>query len=311
MTSSMTLNSKMEAYQYMVELSQTHASIMKNLLSEATVSFFTNTDQGKSGISKLIGYIAAFIDGLVKLIEFAINKIKALFKHFSARAKDVQMGNAEFIAKYGARLQAIEYAVVNFEGYPMNGEISSYGGEIGMMSGSNYSDLKAIILDGNKAFKDSNDISVQVARNRYSILGGNEFVTNATSISDNDFKNALVNKYYGQKGYYSYNVHDAVNMIKNYRIQYENIKHLNDLAQTNGNNDIRELQQLKNLFKSRTIQGRLGLVKDDLVEQLNMLSRYRTQTLQDSILAFGVILKFVDDMNLQAKAICIKALQEN
>ncbi len=310
MTATYNTSISTEAILYMAETYQVHATVMHELLP-LSINLESNELTATDTLKTLTTYFYKFINGLCKIIEFAINKIKALFKIFSARAKDVQMGNADFIAKYGPRLERISYAKVNYEGFNMGTEITSMGNEIGLISGANYSDLKMIILDNRKVFNSPDDIDEFVSKNRFAILSSNQYITNTKYLSDEAFKNELYYKYYGRKGHYMCDVHSALDVIKGFRIQYENAKRINDLAIINGNNDIKEIEKLKSIFKSRTISGRLGIAKDDLVEQLVMLSKYRTQTLNDSINAFGVILKYIDDANLQAKSICIKALQEN
>ena len=300
--------SGLESFVYMAEAHDNYISIMKELLPE---SLLMQEAVDLDTVRRLFHYFCKFFDGLAKIIDFAISKIKALFKIFQARAKDVQMGNSDFIAKYGAKLERIAHVAVNLEGFRINTEITAYGNEIGMLAGANFSDLKMIVLDGKIAFNNTDDIDAAIAKNRFSILGSNEYITNSRYLSDVAFQDELHHKYYGRKLNNTYIVHDALNVIKNYRFQYENAKRLNDLTVTNGNNDIREIEKLKSLFKARTISGRLGLDKDDLVQQLSMLAKYRTSTLNDSIYAFSVILKYIDDANLQAKSICIKALQEN
>lgn len=290
------------AMMHIYETQCAYTTIYQNLMSEALIN---QSDQGKSDTMTLIGFLTKLIDGLIHLIVTGIKKLVMIFKRFSARAKDVYMNNTEFLKKYGARLNKIKDVMVNVEGYSMsNSNIIAKATMVGSESEYIFDAAKMIILEGKPYFSSHNDIDRKINKTRLKIL---ESSNSSLVDSNNSFREAVKRKYYGDFKTRTYAVYEALDHMARYESSLSSVKSANELAVKQGNHDIEELNRLKRLMKGNSMYRNTR----ELVEQFNMLSKYRTQTMQDCIYVFETVMRYIDDTNLQAKAICILALQQN
>ena len=289
-----------------------------NILTEALTrdyeaikeDFSTSSELDRSNdasIKTILGYILKFIEGICRLIDLFIKKIVGIFKKFTIRAKDVYLDNSRFLEKYGNKLHRIESATVEFFGYGMNNDLTMPSMTTSMASQSIYQDAKLIILDGKKVFEDNDTVNEYISKNRFLLLGDEHFISATRFINDKDFQDAIKFKYYGAQKNLSYTVADALETMAQYSGNVANIKSLTEMTKKQGDADLRELKILKNMAKNNLAY------KDPtaVVKQLAMLTKYRTQAMNDQIYTFEVLMKYVDDSNLQSKSICIKALMEN
>jgi len=288
-----------------------------NILTEALVKDYdaikedfstSELDRSNDASAKtILGYILKFIEGICKLIDFFIRKIVGIFKKFTIRAKDVYLDNSRFLEKYGKKLHRIESATVEFFGYGMNNDLTMPSMTTSIASQSIYQDAKLIILDGKKVFEDNDTVDEYISKNRFLLLGDEHFISATRFINDKDFQEAIKFKYYGGQKNLTYTVADALNVMHEYSGNVANIRSLTEMTKKQGDSDIRELKILKNMAKNNLAY------KDPtaVVKQLSMLSKYRTQAMNDQVYTFEVLMKYIDDSNLQAKSICIKALMEN
>lgn len=288
-----------------------------NILTEALVKDYdaikedfstSELDRSNDASAKtILGYILKFIEGICKLIDFFIRKIVGIFKRFTIRAKDVYLDNSRFLEKYGKKLHRIESATVEFFGYGMNNDLTMPSMTTSMASQSIYQDAKLIILDGKKVFEDNDTVDEYISKNRFLLLGDEHYISATRFINDKDFQEAIKFKYYGAQKNLTYTVADALNVMHEYSGNVSNIRSLTEMTKKQGDSDIRELKILKNMAKNNLAY------KDPtaVVKQLSMLSKYRTQAMNDQVYTFEVLMKYIDDSNLQAKSICIKALMEN
>ena len=301
---------KYEAMMTTYDIYQENIKLIKELNSD--VIALQEESRDAFSVARVIFKV---INALIGLYRMAKEKIIRLFKIFSVRVKDVYMDNDKFLNKYGAKLNRISYANVSFDkGYKMDMSNVTSGSEVGVLTSYNFTDLKMIILDNKKVFTDDKNINYWVSQNRAAILGGTTYITNVHEIKDEDFKSELNNKYYGTRGPTTYSVSDAMNVIKNYRSMYNSVSNMKTIYETIANREIKELEKIKQIASSNSSSKKLFRTRDTgntLVDQLSKLSQYRTATLNDSIIAYQVILQYIDDINLLAKSVCIQALREN
>ena len=289
-----------------------------NILTEALTrdyeaikeDFSTSSELDRSNdasIKTILGYILKFIEGICRLIDLFIKKIVGIFKKFTIRAKDVYLDNSRFLEKYGKKLHRIESATVEFFGYGMNNNLIMPSITTIMASQSIYQDAKLIVLDGKKVFEDNDTVDEYISKNRFLLLGDEHFISTTRIINDKDFQDAIKFKYYGAQKNLSYTVADALQTMSQYSGNVANVKSWTEMIKNQGDADLRELKILKNMAKNNLAY------KDPtaVVKQLAMLTKYRTQAMNDQIYTFEVLMKYVDDSNLQSKSICIKALMEN
>ena len=297
------------AYESILEMYENHTNIMLQILPEAMFDRTEDPYKEESGLKRIIGYITKLIDTIADIISFAVRKIKALFKIFSIRAKDVQMGNKDFLAKYGKDLELVSHKYVNLDGFNMDMELVNSAHELKYGSDDIFKDLKMIILDDKIAFEDDSDIDAYIYENRNQILYGE--ADNSSSINDKEFAQRLHDKYYGTRPVKAFMVDDALDIIKRYSDSIRSIEKISSRIQKNSDADIKELNKLKNSFKQRGLAGRFRGNKDELVRQLTHLITYKRKSTEDLIRTFELIMRYVDECNIQAKTICIRALKEN
>ena len=278
-----------------------YINIYKQAMSEAILL----SDESTNSIKKLMEIVGKLIDGLIRLITMAVKKLVGIFKLFQARAKDVYMNNKDFMHKYGAKLSTMGNISVDVEGYDMDAsKLISKAVTIGGESQSIFGDAKMIILDGKKYFDENNTLSDKLEELRLLMLNSDD----PRLVSNTDaFKKAVKDKYYGEFKTRTYSVNDALNQIRNYTNNVASIRSMNDAATRQGNRDIEELNRLKKLMKGNSSYQN----PKELINQLNMLIKYRTQALQDTIYVFETVMQCIDDTNIQSKAVCILALQQN
>lgn len=291
------------------DIYQENNKLIRELISEPLL------EKSEFGVISVASIIVKIVNGLVGIYKKIKEKFKSLFKIFSARAKDVYLDNDKFLSKYGSKLNRISYAEVSFDkGYSMDINKVNKANEIGMLTSSTFSDLKMIIMSNKKVFDDTKDINYYVTKNRAAILGGGDYITNTNDIQDSIFKSELNNKYYGTRGRLLYTVSDAMNVIKNYKSMVSTASNMKNMSENMANKEIKELEQIKKLVSDKAATKKFARTREaanSMVNQLTKLSQYRTKTLSDSIIAYQVILQYIDDINLLAKSVCIKALREN
>lgn len=288
-----------------------------NILTEALVKDydaikedFSTSELDRSNdasVKTILGYILKFIEGICRVIDYFIRKIVGIFKKFIIREKDVYLDNSEFLKKYGNKLHRIESATVEFFGYGMNNDLTMPSMTTTMASQSIYQDAKLIILDGKKVFEDNDTVDEYISKNRFLLLGDEHYISSTRFINDTDFQEAIKFKYFGAQRNLTFLVADALNVMHGYSGNLASVKSLAEMIDKQGKADIRELKILKNMAKNNLAY------KDPtaVVKQLSMLTKYRTQAMNDQTFAFQMLIKYIDDINLQAKSICIKALMEN
>ena len=74
-------------------------------------------------------------------------------------------------------------------------------------------------------------------------------------------------------------------------------------------------RDLEGLIRNREKLTSSGIVatrfRSDIITQFNLLIEYKQRVLVDFLTAFDIISKYVNEMNTQAKFICIQALKED
>lgn len=263
----------------------------------------------ESEVTDLGGFVIKLIDGLIKLIKMLIEKIISLFKKFSARSKDVDLNNNKFIEMYGRRINRIDPRVkISIEGYEMDAQRHVITGNAIAMSGTNaYLHAKDKILGQHlfsvvRYFKNKEDLNSKLSEFRHALL---EEPSKSSSVSDKEFADSLIYKFYGKKQKQDFLLDQATDTIRAHGLYVNSVKTATDLVRRQGDADIRELERQKSDVKRNTISDKAA------IEQLQMLMNFRNKIMQDQLLALQTLMKYVDDINRQAKTICIKAMQEN
>ena len=94
---------------------------------------------------------------------------------------------------------------------------------------------------------------------------------------------------------------DSYDILVRYRDYVKKIKMLSERITNEGENSIKNLNNMKKLIDNNA--------NPSIVKGLDMLSKYRNVTMQDTIVMVNSVCRYIETISTQCKAICIKALQ--
>lgn len=267
------------------------------------------------GIDNIAKFLSSVIESIIAIIKLLLEELKKIWKWLTIHANDAYASNNTFLYRYGAKLDRISNVEVIMEGYDMTTDIMRIVNNLSVEAKTSNNDIGYInsILLGNPKFKTRDDVLLQVNKNRAEILdidiiGSSGSMERYVKGLDN-FDQVLIDKIYGYKHNITYKVADAINIIKNYDQRISTLTATSKVIDEQSNKEIKYLS----LMKDRLISSKFVIknARKDMVDQFNLLVEYKQRTLNDFLMAFRCISQYINDINTQAKVICIKALQEN
>lgn len=267
------------------------------------------------GKDRIISMVSEAIEIVKKIIAFVLDSVRKLWKWFTINGRDIYKSNKAFLSKYESKLSEVLNKDILINGYAMDKDISTIINNLTAESrlGSNNINIISIVIGEDFKLKTKEDVDFYVNQNRddildFSVIGSrtkNKNLYNSTI----DFKNAMINSLYGPQHLVSHSVNSALNVIKDYEVRIVMLKDTKNFIEEYGKRDIENLDRLKfKIMNGRYISSHY---KPEITNQFNYFVEYKQRTLADFILAFEVLTKYVNDMNIQAKSICIRALQDD
>ena len=262
------------------------------------------------GFKQTLKLIMGLIDFLAKVIRFAIDKFKDLWAWFQTNVICSNADN-ETLANKAAGLTAnvtiTEATDLTLKGHTLSTNILSIANDIVYNNQRMYNTIYTnLIMDGQSVFKNNDEVLAKIADNRAQILDLKSFPANATI---SDFRKVFKNKVfgYGTSSRYSYNVQDAVKILRETQSKLDTLSSLKKNIIDQAENDLKMLEHKKRVF-SRARESDIKVTKD-FARQMGMLTQYRKQTLDDTLVAFSILLDYTNSSNKIAREICIKAIE--
>lgn len=267
------------------------------------------------GGDKVVDFIRNVIDSMIRLMKYLVEQLKRLWKWITISARDVNSNNNQFLSKYGAKLSKMMDVSVILDGYDMSANIMAMASNLAVeirLAGNDV-DFITNTLNGDYRFNNHEDINAMINQNRADILDVDRIGSKSGSMngirSDDDFRKAFISRLYGYKHPMTFTVADALSIIKTYGSRIAAIVDANKNLEEQGSKDIDKLALLRDSFVSgKLVQAE---VKGDIVQQFNWFIEYKQRALNDYVMAFQVMTQYANEINTQAKAVCIKALQDN
>ena len=267
------------------------------------------------GKDRMLSIIESTIEMIKKIIAFMLDTIKKIWKWFTVNSRDIYRSNTAFLAKYESKLADMLNKDVIINGYAMNKDISSIINNLTAESrmGSNNINIANIILGSDFKLNSKSDVDYYVNQNRDDILDlsviGSRSSNKNLYKSSLDFKTAIIQTLYGPQHLVAHSVNTALNIIKDYNVRIIMLNDTKNFIEEYGKRDIENLDNLK----LKIMQGKVisSQYKPEIANQFNYLVEYKQRTLADFILTFEILAKYINDMNIQAKTICIRALQDD
>ena len=267
------------------------------------------------GKDNIIDFFKNMINLCIKMITFLIESMKKIWKWISINSKDVQASNSKFLERYGFKLAKMNHMSITDEGYEITKDIMALLNTFTVEYRNSSNDVSYItdILNGESAFISREDMLHALARNRSDILDidkiGSDKNYGAVIKTDAEFKQYLRDKLYGVKHLVSYSINDCLNIIKNYDNRIDLIEATRKNIEIQGKQDIANLNKLLNSF----INGKAIVpeLKENAIKQFKFLIEFKQTLLQDFLIAFNEIYLYINEINTQSKAICIKALMQS
>jgi len=263
------------------------------------------------GFKQTLKLIMGLIDFLAKVIRFAIDKFKDLWAWFQTNVICSNADN-ETLANKASGLTAnitITEATTDLtlKGHTLSTNILNIANDIVYNNQRMYNTIYTnLIMDGQSVFKNNDEVLAKIADNRAQILDLKSFPVNATI---SDFRKVFKNKVfgYGTSSRYSYNVQDAVKILRETQSKLDTLSSLKKNIIDQAENDLKMLEHKKKEF-SRARESDIKVTKD-FARQMGMLTQYRKQTLDDTLVAFSILLDYTNSSNKIAREICIKAIE--
>ena len=254
-------------------------------------------------------FVFKLIDALIGIIAKGIKVIAAITKKFLYRASEVDKSNTEFLKKYGDKLDSIKNITVSIDnGYKINENISDISLAIESISYDFFSEAKSLLMKGKLAFANEDDITNKIINARCKILSNLSYNSDAKSlIMDRYWRDEIKNACFGDKTVVTYSVDTLMDVIKSFDKSKNFVKILSSKVTGRYKTDIDELNGLKKIMQGNPAYSN----NTELIEQFKLLNTYRTQTMNDVIYTYETLLLYIDQINTQSKAMCIKALQAN
>lgn len=289
----------METYELILETEEIYSKAKCDILSEYT---FLSASNRKITPKDIISFAIRMLDAIIEVFASAIRFLRRAIRKFVVSARDSSLGGKAFLKKYGDELKYILNYSVNFEGYDMSSMTDMYKNINFIKSLADISDVKASIVNGTKVFSTENDCTARIISNRCKMAG-----TSSTGTVQNagEFKKALKTMYFGEKKKRRYDVRNAYDYINGYMQHITSIEDACDQFTKLAESEIKELENLKKLISANPSPNM------DMVEQLNLLVKYKTSVNNDCMIAFEVMMEYINACFTQSKAICIVGLQEN
>lgn len=274
------------------------------LKEESNIDALKNSFNSKSFFSLII----KLIDALVGIIVKGVKIIIGITKKFLYRSSEVNKSNADFLNKYKDALNNIASVSVTMDSYKINDNLNNISIAIENLSDGFFAEAKGLIMDGKSVFADRHDMVLKLADNRYDILSNFGYGADVDALaSDRKWRSEIEFACFGKKFKQTCSVYDALNVINGYDKNRKFVENLSARVKKKCDNDIADLNRLKSLIKGKSLYSN----DKELIEQFKLLNTYRTQTMNDLVYTYEVLLKYIDTINTQAKSFCIKALQEN
>ena len=267
------------------------------------------------GKDRVLDLISQTIELVKKIIAFVLESINKIWKWFTINSRDIYKSNTTFLYKYEEKLSKLLNVDITLNGYAMNKDISTIINNLTAESrlSSNNINIANIILSDDFKLKSKEDVDFYVNQNRddildFSVIGSRTKHKNAFK-SNLDFKTAMIENLYGPQHLVTHSVNTALNIVKDYTVRIILLNDTKKFIEEYGKRDIENLDK----FKYKIMNGKIisSQYKPEIINQFNYLVEYKQRTLADFVLAFEILAKYINDINIQAKTICIRALQDN
>ena len=254
---------------------------------------------GTSSLRYIGGFVFKIIDGIIQLIAKAIKIVISIVKRLMYSSKAIYLSNTEFLNSYGNAIRRLRSGtrVTLPSSYKMDVRFAintvDYAANV---SARRFDSLLSKVLDVNDALE-SSDLNELIESTRSAMLK-----TDSYTIAERGFID-LFNETIGGKSDYArdFYVDDAYDILLRYRDYVKEVKMLSERITNEGENSIKNLNNMKKLIDNNA--------NPSIVKGLDMLSKYRNVTMQDTIVMVNSVCIYIETISTQCKAICIKALQ--
>lgn len=286
-------------------------TINAHIMLEYDIFDFKDDTVGAFSDRNLFSGVRKLLSALSKLLMRVLEIIFGITKKFIASARDIYLNNQEFLKKYKLRIISLSNRdkYVKYNGYSMDNMfnlettarfandqvIDCYERLMNLTRAEQVLNLSELDVYGSWIVGQRNKILDKLNyNNRYRL-----------DVTDTTFARALNDALFGDRKKRIYNTDAAVEFLEQYDGLSSIIKKLNSSASKTLAVELKEIEKLKKKFESYKTDNAKALI-----HQCVMLNNYTRMATNDVISAIGIMIEYLDKMNIQAKQICITALQK-
>lgn len=264
------------------------------------------------GFKQTLKLMLTMIDYLAKIIRFGIDKFKELWDMFKSKFIYTNADNdrlADMASKISNKrdLYVITEAEIYLKGHFMNTDVLSVANNLVYTNRRLYENVFLnLIMDGKDVFKTKDDVLSKIAENRAQLLDNKSFDPKASLA---EFRRIFRNNVFkfGSSSRYVYTLDDAIKILRRHQTVSDQLNSLKNSIVSQGEQDLKMLEQKKKEL-SRSSEEDIKITKE-FNKQMGYLIQYRKQCLDDTIIAFTVLLDYANSTNRLARMICAKALE--
>ena len=246
-----------------------------------------------------------------KLLRRAIEIVFGVTKKFLAMSVDVALDNKEFLKKYGTRLLSVRGNPRIYLERSHNMDIARLK-DVGIIANNNFDATYSVYINLLKLGQVPNEESAEeyeydLADHIYDqrtkviyALTGDE----PGNVSDENYPDLLNNALFGDEEPGYFNLKYAIGIVKSYDDIIAFIKKLSVEVSSSLAKRLKAIDEIRK--KTNTPEN----VKPIFIKQCKLLSGYTNQSINDIIATLNIMMEYANNANRQAKAVCIKALQQ-
>ena len=265
------------------------------------------------GIQNVLKFLYWVISSLANLIRWIIEKLGDLWKGIMnvfnrTTAENEAFLQQENVTRIGwaahSQFSLLEApAIVTFTGYDMHYNVDKLI-EILITDTTPVSAYFSPVTDENKKlFDDHDDMLRAIALNRARFIIHSK--RPMIDLSYMQFKTILQYEIFGDKIERSCPVTEAYEIVASYDQRKAKIKKAIDIVTNNCRRDLK-LLDIKKAELTKNANLISGKFTQESFQQFNWLIEYRKTTMNDYLLVFEILMKYVQTINLQAKNICAR-----
>lgn len=256
------------------------------------------------------GAFSGFIDKVKTFFKKIIEKIKSIFQKFVAKINQFTMKDKDFVKKYTKELTGKNTDGFEFDGYEF-GKLESFATvpyQQVTIDKVGYKSTDKVYGGSVSSDSTNDDVNDIIESNRGKII-------NDSSLDETEFKDKLLDKFYGNDGEKTTLENIKVYDWLGYITKTNDSVKIVDNAKKNTVNNIEKMIKYIDKMSSEIIKGisdssssneKEGKSKE--VSRLNNLIAVMKALSNDYTVYFSTLSKAVLDRNRQAKAICVKLL---